>query len=133
MTASVPVIRLLIGEDTYPLDMNRIMATEAMALEDDWGLKVAEFVTLVTSGDPPMRVVAAMVWLARTRAIAEAKGLTFPEAKKLLPPATFDVDLVALKIEGDEPLPENPTESGTRTKGTRTTPATSAQKRKKAG
>lgn len=129
MTKTVPTIRLLIGDDTYVLDMTKFMLSEAMALEEDWGLKVAEFKQLVVGGDPPMRVVAAMVWLAQTRALAETEGVTFPEAHRLNPPSKFDVDLVALKVEPDSPATANPTERGTPTRTTRTTRATSASKR----
>lgn len=131
MTETVPMIRLLIDGETFPLDMNRFMISEAIALEEDWGLKVDEFRTLVAGGSPPWRVVAAMVWMAKTRALAATAGLSFPEARKLNPPETFDVDMVALKVEQDGPAPANPTSRGTRTRTTRTTPATSGSKRKK--
>lgn len=132
MTAPNPIVRLLIDGQTYPLDMNKFMLSEAIALEEDWSLKVDEFTAMVASGNPPWRVVAAMVWLAKTRALAAERGVTFPEARRAHPPETFDVDVVALKVEADGPVPENPTGSGTRTRTTRTTPATSASKRKKA-
>jgi hypothetical protein len=127
---TTPTVTLVIDGEHYPLDMDRFMLSEAIALEDDWGMKVADFTKLVTGGDPPLRVLGAMVWLAKTRALAAQHGITFPEARKLLPPETFDVDMVGLAVVGGEELPENPTGSGTRTRATRTTPATSAKRRK---
>ena len=49
-----------------------------------------------------------------------------------MPVALFDTDLMAVRVDA-EAEPENPTPGGTRTKGTRTTRATSAKPRTKRG
>lgn len=123
-----PKIRLLMDDTSYELDLNRLMLTETIALEDDWGLSVEAFQAAATSGSPPYRVIGAMVWLAKVRSAAAAQGVTFPEAARQFPVATFDVDLMAMQVEADAPEPPNPTGSGTRTRATRTTRATSGRK-----
>lgn len=125
-------VKLVLDDGEYELDLGRFMLSEAEALEKDWGIDTVEFSKLVTSGSPPLRVVGAMVWLAKVRARAAADGVPFREAAKQLPVATFDTDLMAVQIS-DEDVPENPTPGGTRTKGTRTTRATSAKPRTKRG
>lgn len=125
-------VKLILDDGEYDLDLGRFMLSEARALEDDWGIDTLQFAQLVTSGSPPLKVVGAMVWLTKARALAAAEGISFPEAAKRLPVATFDTDLMAVRID-TEAGPENPTPGGTRTKGTRTTRATSAKPRAKRG
>lgn len=125
-------VKLILDDGEYALDLGRFMLSEAEALEDDWGLDPLEFEKLVTSGKPPLKVVGAMVWLAKARALAATEGITFREAAKQMPVALFDTDLMAVRVDA-EAEPENPTPGGTRTKGTRTTRATSAKPRTKRG
>lgn len=121
-------VKLIIGETEHDLDLKKFMLSEAIALEEDWGLTTTEFAKAVASGSPPMRVVGAMVWLVQVRELAAEDGVTFGEASKLLPVASFDTDLMALRIEAPQE-PENPTRGVTPTPTTRTTRATSAKKR----
>jgi hypothetical protein len=123
-------VKLVIDEAEYDLDLTRFMLSEAIALEDEWGLSTDQFAAAVTSGRPPLRVVGAMVWLVKVRHIAAADGISFREAAAKLPVATFDTNLTALRIEnGAEQA--GPTPGGTRTRTTRTTRATSAKPRTK--
>lgn len=123
-------VKLVIDETEHNLDLNRFMLSEAIALEEDWGLTTAAFAASIASGNPPMRVVGAMVWLMQTRELAAEKEISFREAAELLPPAAFDANLMAIRIEA-APEPENPTRGVTRTPKTRTTRTTSAAKRAK--
>lgn len=120
-------VRLVIDDAGYELDLSRFMLSEGIALEDEWGLSTTEFAAAVLSGNPKLRVVGAMVWLVRVRALAAEEGIPFAEAAKQLPVSTFDTNLTALRIEADEE-PENPTPGGTRTRATRTSRTTSAAK-----
>lgn len=122
-------VKLVLDDGEYELDLGTFMLSEALALEDDWGVKTLEFAELVTSGNPPLRVVGAMVWLAKVRSLAAADQILFAEAAKRLPVATFDTNLTAIRIEAQQT--ENPTPGGPRPKGTRTTRATSAKPRTK--
>lgn len=124
------LIKVVIDDKTHTIDSGRFMLQEAIGLEEQWGLTVAEFAAAATSGMPPMRVVGAMVWLVQVRAIAAENGLSFPEAAKQLPAASFDTNLAALLIEPVEE-PVGPTRGVTRTPKTRTTRTTSAAKRAK--
>lgn len=126
-------VKLVLDDGEYDLDLGRFMLSEAMALEDEWGVNTSTFAAAVTSGNPPPRVVGAMVWLVKVRAIAAAGGISFREAAKQVPVATFDTDLMALRIEDEGQGPENPTPGGTRTRTTRTTRATSVKPRTKRG
>lgn len=121
-------VKLILDGTEHDLDLSHFMLTEAIALEEQWGLNTTEFASAVVSGAPPMRVVGAMVWLVQVRVLAAEGGVTFGEAAKLLPVASFDTDLMALRIEAPEE-PENPTHGVTPTPTTRTTRATSAKKR----
>lgn len=123
-------VKLVIDEVEYDLDLDTFMLSEAMALEDEWGVSTSDFIASVTSGSPKARVVGAMVWLAKVRSAAAATGISFAEAARQLPVATFDTNLSALRLE-TEAEPENPTPGGTRTRTTRTTRATSAKPRAK--
>lgn len=125
-------VKLILDDGEYDLDLGRFMLSEARALEDDWNINTMEFAQVVTSGSPPLNVVGAMVWLAKVRAIAATEKLPFAEAAKQLPVATFDTDLMAVRIDM-EAEPENPTPGGTRTRTTRTTRATSAKPHTKRG
>ena len=124
------LVKLILDDGEYEFDLGRFMLSEASALENEWGIDTLQFAQQVTSGSPPLRVVGAMVWLAKVRARAAADGISFREAAKLLPVESFDTDLMAVRIDS-EAKPENPTPGGTRTKGTRTTRATSAKPRAK--
>lgn len=123
-------VKLVIDDGEYDLDLSKFMLSEGIALEDEWGLSTTEFATSVMSGNPKLRVVGAMVWLVKVRALAAAEGITFAEAAKRLPVATFDTNLSALRIEAAAET-ENPTRGVTRTPKTRTTRATSAKPRAK--
>lgn len=123
-------VKIVIDDAEYDLDLSRFMLSEGIALEDEWGLSTTEFATAVTSGSPPLKVVGAMVWLVKVRSIAAGSGISFREAAGLLPVATFDTDLAALRIDaGVEP--ENPTPGVTPTPRTRASRATSVKKRAK--
>lgn len=124
------LVKVVVDDKTYIIDSNRFMLQEAIGLEEQWGLSVAEFGTAITSGAPSMRVVGAMVWLVKVRAIAAENGISFPDAAKQLPAATFDTNLAALLIEPVEE-PVGPTPGVTPTPKTRTTRTTSAAKRSK--
>lgn len=124
------LVKLILDDGEYEFDLGKFMLSEASALEEDWGIDTMRFAELVTSGKPPMRVVGAMVWLAKVRARAAAEKISFREAAKLLPVEEFDTDLMAVRIDS-EAKPENPTPGGTRTRTTRTTRATSAKPRAK--
>lgn len=124
-------VRLVIDEQEYDLDLTRFMLSEGIALEDEWGLSTDQFAAAVQSGTPPLRVVGAMVWLVRVRAIAAEEHIGFAEAAKRLPVATFDTNLTALRIEAEDEG-ENPTPGVTPTPTTRTTRATSGKRRTKA-
>lgn len=125
------LIKVVIDDKTHTIDSRRFMLQEAIGLEEQWGLSVAEFAAQATSGAPSMRVVGAMVWLVQVRDIARENGLSFPEAAKQLPAATFDTNLAALLIEPVE-VPVGPTRGVTPTPKTRATRTTSAAKRAKA-
>lgn len=122
--------KLILDDGEYVLDLGKFMLSEAKALEDDWDINPLEFTSLVTSGKPPLKVVGAMVWIAKVRSIAAADGISFAEAAKQLPVTAFDTDLMAVRVD-TEAEPENPTPGGTRTRTTRTTRATSAKPRAK--
>lgn len=123
-------VRLVLDDGTYELDLTTFMLSEGMALEKEWGLTVTEFSSLVTSGNPPLAAIGAMVWLVKARTLAAATGVSFREAARQMPVAEFDTNLTAIRIE-EAVEPENPTPGGTRTKGTRTTRTTSGAKRAK--
>lgn len=125
-------VKLVIDDEVFDLDLSRFMLSEGIALEDEWGLSTAQFAAAVTSGNPPLRVVGAMVWLVKVRAAAAAEGIGFAEAAKRFPVASFDTNLTALRIDADE-VPANPTPGVTPTPKTRTTRATSAKPRSKRG
>lgn len=125
-------VKLILDDGEYELDLGKFMLSEAKALQDDWNIDTLEFAKLITSGNPPLYVVGAMVWLAKVRARAAADGVSFREAAKHLPVEEFDTDLMAVQVE-PEAKPENPTPGGTRTRTTRTTRATSAKPRAKHG
>lgn len=104
---------------------------ESVALEEDWNLTVEQLEAHLQAGiRPPLRIVMALLWVAKVRTIAEADGTTFLPAARKYPAAHFDVSLEALKPEEE---PANPTPPGgkTPTPGTRTTRRTSAAKRTK--
>lgn len=122
--------KLIVDDAEYDLDLTRFMLSEAIALEEEWGLSTTEFAAAVASGAPPLRVVGAMVWLVKVRSIAAVNKIPFREAAQQLPVAVFDTNLTALRIE-DSQEPENPTPGGTRTRATRTSRTTSAAKRAK--
>lgn len=124
-------VKIILDDGEYDVDLTTFMLSEGMALEEDWGLSVTEFASQVTSGKPPLRAIGAMVWLVKVRTAAAAGGISFAEAAKTMPVATFDTNLTAIRIDA-EAEPENPTPGGTRTRTTRTTRATSAKKRAKA-
>lgn len=124
------LIKVVIDGKTHTIDSGRFMLQEAMGLEEQWGLSVAEFAAQAASGAPPMRVVGAMVWLVQVRAVARENGLSFPEAAKQLPAASFDTNLAALLIEPVEEA-AGPTPGVTPTPRTRATRTTSAAKRAK--
>lgn len=123
------IIKLLIEDETYNFEVGRLMLSEAMAIEDEWGLSPSRFETELTSGDPGIRVVGAVVWLVKVRGLAQQQGISFRDAARQLPVATFDVNLAAIR-QGVEVPAENPTSPATRTPATPTTRRTSAAKRK---
>lgn len=123
-------VKLILDDGEYELDLGRFMLSEAQALEDEWGVDTLQFAQQVTSGSPPLRVVGAMVWLVKVRSRAAAEGISFRDAAQQMPVASFDTDLMAVRIDA-EAKPENPTPGGTRKQGTRTTRATSAKPRTK--
>lgn len=136
MSASTTV-RLVVDGEPFDLDLGQFMMTEAIALEDQWGLTTESLLSILAESDakkemPPLRIVLALVWIAKVRAIAAAAGVSFGTAAKQLPVDAFDVNLFAFEI-GAPPEPPNPTPGVTPTPKTRTTRTTSAAKRSKRG
>lgn len=125
MTATM---KLIVEDVEYDFNLDDLTMTEGIALEEEWGIQVFEFEKQLKGGSPSMRMVTALMWLMKVRAIAAEQNLPPLAAAKQLPVATFDVKFSALR---EVPEPENPTGAGTRTPGTRTTRATSAKPRKK--
>lgn len=126
-------VKLVIEERIYEFDPTRLMLSEGVALEEQWGLSVVDFQSQVFSGSPPIRAIGAMVWLVQTRALAADEGVPFAAAAARMPAADFDVNLGAIRM-GAVPEPsEHPTSpaSKTRTPATRTTRATSAKPKPK--
>lgn len=120
---------LLIDDEAYDFDLDDMSMTEAIALEEEWGIQVGDFEKQLKGGTPSMRMVTALMWLMKVRAIAAEQKLPILAAAKQLPVETFDVKFSAIR-QPPEAAP-NPTDAGTRTPATRTTRATSAKPKPK--
>ena len=127
MTATM---KLMIEDREYDFDLNDMSMTEGIALEEEWGIQVFDFERQLLGGTPTMRMVTALMWLIKVRAIAAEQNLTPLAAAKQLPVATFDLKFSALR-QPSGPEPVNPTDAGTRTPATRTTRATSGRPKPK--
>lgn len=107
---------------------------EAVSLEEDWGLTVEQLdAHFKAEARPPLRVVMAILWVTKVRAVAARDGVAFLVAASGMPAASFDVGLDA--VTTDEVPDQNPTQPGakTRTPGTPTTRRTSAGSKKRGG
>lgn len=126
-------VKLIIEDRVYDFDPTRLMLSEGVALEEQWGLSVVDFQSQVFSGAPPIRAIGAMVWLVQTRALATDEGIPFAAAAARMPAADFDVNLGAIRMDAVPEPADHPTSpaSPTRTPATRTTRATSAKPKSK--
>lgn len=125
-------INLHLGDDVLVFDFSRFMMSEAIALEEHFGLRLEDLEAGIVQERPPLKVVSGIVWIAKVRRAAEAASCSFAHAAQALPPVDFDLDLMALRMEVGDPA-AHPTSPGgkTRTPGTPTTRRTSAAKQRK--
>lgn len=123
-------IKLIIEDRTYEVEQDRVMLSEAVPLEREWGVKIADVFGEFGGGSPSSLAVGAMVWLVKVRALAAEEGIPFREAAARMPVADFDVNLAAIRAD-DTAAAGNPTGPATPTPGTRTTRATSGKARSK--
>lgn len=123
-------IKLIIDGEAFAFDEGRLMLSEGVALEEQWGIDPAAFDKAMTAGAPSFRLIGALAWLVKVRALAAEHSISIRDAAQQLPAASFDVNIGALRIEQVEE-PVNPTPPATRTPATRTTRSTSAAKRAK--
>jgi hypothetical protein len=122
-------MKLIIEDREHAFDLDGLTFPEGIALEEEWGVQVADFETQLKGGTPSMRIITALMWLMQVRGIAADQNIPVPAAARQLPVATYALKFSAIK----QPLaePENPTDAGTRTPGTRTTRATSGKPKPK--
>jgi hypothetical protein len=125
-------VRLHIGDEVLSFDFSRFMMSEAIALEECFGLRLEDLKNGIQQAMPPLKVVAGIVWIAKVRQAAETAGCSFAHAAEALPAKDFDTDLMALRMEADDPA-ANPTSPGAKTRapGTPTTRRTSAASKRK--
>lgn len=127
-TKTIRGLKLTLDGVVHELDLTKFMFSEAMGLEEEWGLPVTQLDQILKAGgNPPLRVIGALVWLMQVRAAAAEAGVTFSEAAKTHPAGAFDFNLAEAKLEAVIE-PENPTSPATRTPATRTTRAKPARK-----
>jgi hypothetical protein len=124
------VIKIEVDGVVYEHDDAKIMLSEAQALQDLWNIDFEALNASLGAGTATLADLAATVWLVKVRALGVEQGIGFRKAAAQLPPEDFDFDLASMRMEGAPQAP-NPTAAGTRTKGTRTTRATSAKPRTK--
>lgn len=87
-------MKFIIEGETYDYDPDRLLNTEAIALQKATGMTVKQFGAALAETDPV--ALTGLVWLAMRRA---GKEVPFDE---------LEFDLGSIAVEDDTPAPEPP-------------------------
>ena len=107
------------GEE-YAFDNEKLMFSEAMAVQQQAGMTTEELGKLASAGDTA--AIGATIWVAVLRKRSLEKGVSFRQAAEQWPFADFDFDMNSLVVLAG---PGNPTGAQTAGPETPTSPGIS--------
>lgn len=119
------ILKFEIDGEHYVFDNEKLMFSEAMAVQKQAGFTTKELQEQAAAGDTA--AIGATLWIAVLRHRAAERGVPLRQIAAEQPFADFDFDLNTLRVE----LPENPTDGPTDGPETPTSPATSAPRPRK--